>query len=152
LLDLIRELAIYEKLEHEVSATEADLAESLFGPRPWSEVFLGCLGETVVGYALYFFTFSTFLARPGIYLEDLFVRTDSRRRGFGTELLRRVAMRASECRCGRLEWTVLHWNEPAIRFYQSLGAEVLPEWRVCRMTGVSLNGFASGATNLKHLD
>jgi GNAT superfamily N-acetyltransferase len=142
ILSLIRGLAEYEKLSHEVVATEALLLEHLFGPRPVAEVRIARLDETVAGFALYFHNFSTFLGRPGIYLEDIFVRPEFRGRGVGRALLKEVARVAAERKCGRLEWSVLDWNEPAIKFYQSLGAKPMSEWTIYRMTGDAIRKLA----------
>jgi GNAT superfamily N-acetyltransferase len=134
----IAELADYEKLSHQVVVTDDALRAHLFGPRPSAEVLLGFAGEEAAAFALFFQNFSTFLGRPGLYLEDLFVRPDHRRRGFGRAMLVYLAREANRRGCGRFEWTVLDWNEPAIKFYESLGAMVLPDWRVCRVTGEAL--------------
>ena len=134
----IRELAEYERLLAGFEATEQRLHAALFGVNPAAECALAFLGDSPAGFALFFPTFSTFLARPGIHLEDLYVRPEFRRRGVGQALLRHVAQLANDRRCGRLEWTVIDWNEPAIRFYESLGAQILPDWRVCRLTGEAL--------------
>jgi GNAT superfamily N-acetyltransferase len=142
-LALIRELAEYERLAHEVVATEAALGEHLFGPRPAAEVLIGeCDGEAV-GFALYFGNFSTFLARPGIYLEDLFVRPAFRGRGLGERLLVELAHLAVARGCGRLEWSVLDWNEPALGFYRRLGAVPMAEWTVQRLAGDALRAVAA---------
>jgi GNAT superfamily N-acetyltransferase len=138
LLSLIRALAEYERLTQLVVGTEAQLREELFGARPVIEAVLGWEDERAVGFALYFHNFSTFLARRGLYLEDLFVVPEARGRGYGKALMRHAARVAVERECGRFEWTVLDWNQPSIDFYQSLGAEVLPDWRVCRLTGKAL--------------
>lgn len=140
----IRELADYERLSHEVVADEAQLRSQLFGPRPTAEVLLGFVGEEPVAFAVFFQNFSTFLGRVGIYLEDLFVRPAHRRRGYGRAMLEHLAREANRRGCGRLEWSVLDWNTPAIAFYESLGAKVLPEWRTCRLTGDALARFGSG--------
>jgi GNAT superfamily N-acetyltransferase len=139
---LIRALAEYERLAHEVVLDEAQLHEHLFGPRPHAEVLLAEEQGAVVGFALFFHNFSTFLGKPGIYLEDLFVYPEQRGMGHGKELLRALAKLAVERGCGRLEWAVLNWNEPAIRFYQSLGARALDEWTVYRLTGAALKAVA----------
>jgi len=123
LLAFIRELAEYEKLTHEVSATEEQLRRTLFGPRPFAEALLACVDAEPVGFALFFHNCSTFLARPGLYLEDLYVQPPFRGCGFGKLLLTTVARIAVERGCGRYEWTVLDWNTPSIRFYESLGAK-----------------------------
>jgi GNAT superfamily N-acetyltransferase len=139
ILQLIRELAEFERLLHEVTATEEQLQENLFGQRPKAEVIMGRLeGGEVVGFALYFHNFSTFLAKPGIYLEDLYVRQQYRGRGYGELLLRRLAGIAIERNCGRLEWSVLDWNQRAIDFYKSLGAAPMNEWTIYRVTGSAL--------------
>ena len=140
ILQLIRELAEFERLLDEVTATEAQLHEHLFGPQPKAEVIMGRLepGGEVVAFALYFHNFSTFLAKPGIYLEDLHVRQQYRGRGFGEQLLRRLAGIALERNCGRLEWSVLDWNQRAIDFYKSLGAAPMNEWTIYRVTGAAL--------------
>lgn len=143
ILDLIRQIADYEKLTHEVIATEAALADVLFGPRPAAEVLLGRVGSEVVGYAIFFHNFSTFLARRGLYLEDLFVKPEWRRHGFGRALLARLARMAVDRNCGRMEWSVLDWNAPSIAFYKSLGARPLDEWTVFRMTGDALGALAA---------
>lgn len=142
LLELIRELAIYEKLEREVSATEAALRESLFGERPHAQALIAELEGSPVGFALYFHNYSTFLAKRGIYLEDLFVRPQARGRGVGKALLVRLAAIALEQGCGRLEWAVLNWNTPAIGFYQSLGARPMSDWIINRVTGEALQRLA----------
>jgi len=134
ILRLIRELAVYEKLEHMAAGTEALLNESLFGARRACEALVAEREGRAVGFALFFTTFSTFLCKPGLYLEDLFVEPDERGRGIGKALLARLAQLAVERDCGRLEWRVLDWNEPSIRFYESLGAKLMPEWELVRMT------------------
>lgn len=134
ILTFIRGLAEYEKLAHACVATEEALRRTLFGDRPAAEVLIARLGDTPVGFALFFPSYSTFRAKPGIYLEDLFVLPEHRGRGVGTALLTRVAQIARERDCGRLEWSVLDWNQPAIEFYQRVGAMVMPDWRICRMT------------------
>jgi GNAT superfamily N-acetyltransferase len=141
---LIRELAEYERLSHEVVVEESRLREHLFGPRPFAQVLLAEDAGDVVGFAFYFFTYSTFLGRPGIYLEDLFVRPAHRGKGHGKALLIQLARIAVEQGCGRVEWAVLNWNEPAIRFYQSLEAKPMTEWTVYRLTGQSLQDRAKG--------
>jgi GNAT superfamily N-acetyltransferase len=140
---LIRALADYEKLSHLAVGTEAQLREELFAARPVIEAVLGWEDERAVGFALYFHNFSTFLARRGLYLEDLFVVPEVRGRGYGKALMRHVARIAVQRQCGRFEWTVLDWNQPAIDFYRSLGADVLPDWRVCRLTGTALAAFGA---------
>jgi len=143
ILGFIRELAEYEKLSHEVVATEADIRGSLFGAKPVAECVLAELDGRAVGFALFFHNFSTFLGRPGIYLEDLYVRPTERGKGIGRKLLAYLAQLAMERRCGRLEWAVLDWNEPAIRFYENLGARILKEWRINRLTGKALENLAN---------
>ena len=143
LLLLIRALAEYERLTHLVVGTEAQLREELFGARPVIEAVVGWEDDSAVGFALYFHNFSTFLARRGLYLEDLFVVPEARGRGYGKALMRQVARVAVDRQCGRFEWTVLDWNQPAIDFYRSLGAEVLPDWRICRVTGEALSTLAA---------
>jgi GNAT superfamily N-acetyltransferase len=145
ILQLIRALSDYEKLSDQVVINEAQLHEHLFGPRPYAEVLLAEEAGRVVGYALFFHTYSTFLGRPSLYLEDLFVLPEHRRRGHGKGLLARLAQLAVERGCGRFEWMVLDWNTPAIQFYESLGAVVAPEWKLCRMTGDALRRFAATA-------
>lgn len=145
ILELIRGLAEYERLSHQCVATESLVRENLFGPRPYAESLIGELEGAVAGFALFFHNFSTFLARPGIYLEDVFVRPEKRGCGLGGALLAAVARIAVERNCGRFEWSVLDWNESAIGFYKSRGAEVLPDWRICRVTGEALNKLAGGA-------
>ena len=140
ILSLIRELADYEKLLREVTATEETLRESLFGARPAAEALLGYEGDTPVGYAIFFHNFSTFLGQRGLYLEDLYVRPPARGRGYGLAFLRYLAQLAIERNCGRMEWSVLDWNEPAIGFYKSLGAAPMNEWTVFRLTGEALRG------------
>jgi GNAT superfamily N-acetyltransferase len=143
LLGMIRELADYERLTHEVVATERELRKSLFGSRSSTSALMGYEGTEPVAYAVYFHNFSTFLGRTGLYLEDLFVRPPYRRRGYGRQMLSELARIALKEGCGRFEWTVLAWNEPAIRFYESLGAQVLPDWRVCRVTGDALKNLSA---------
>ena len=138
----IRALAEYERLAHECVATEALLRETLFGPNPVAEVLLAFDGETPAGYALWFRTYSTFLARPGLYLEDLFVYPQYRGRGLGRELLRHLARVAVERDYGRVEWSVLDWNVDAIGFYRSIGAELLDDWRRCRLAGDAIPALA----------
>jgi len=134
ILELIRELATYERAPTEVTATEEGLVDVLFGPRPVAEVLLAFEEETPVGFAVFFHNFSTWLGRPGLYLEDLFVRPEQRGKGYGRALLVHLARIAHERGCGRMEWAVLDWNEPAIQFYKKLGAAPLDEWTVFRLT------------------
>ena len=138
ILEFIRGLAEYEKLAHEVVATEAGLRETLFGDRPGAEVLIARVDDKPAGFALFFHNYSTFLGQRGLYLEDLFVRPEMRGHGIGKALLVRLAQIARERRCGRLEWWVLDWNEPAIRFYKSLGAVPMSDWTVFRVTGEAL--------------
>jgi GNAT superfamily N-acetyltransferase len=142
ILSLIRELAVYEKLEHQVVATEDGLRETLFGDRPGAEVLLARTGSQTAGFALFFHNYSTFLGRRGLYLEDLYVRPAFRGRGLGRALLARLASLAVERRCGRVEWAVLDWNEPAIGFYRGLGAVPMSDWTVFRLTGEPLRRLA----------
>lgn len=134
----IRDLAEYERLAHEVRFDEAVLGERLFGPRPYAEVLIGEIDGEPHGFALFFHNFSTFEGRPGIYLEDLFVRPEARGSGLGKALLQRLAALAVERDCARLEWSVLDWNEPAINFYKSLGAKPMDEWTIYRVDGAAL--------------
>jgi GNAT superfamily N-acetyltransferase len=138
ILGFIRRLAEYEKLAHEVVADEEGLATTLFGERPYAEVVIAELAGEAVAFALFFHNVSTFLGRPGLYLEDVFVLPESRGRGVGGALLRCLARIAVDRRCGRMEWSVLDWNEPAIGFYRSLGAVAMDEWTVNRLTGEAL--------------
>ncbi len=135
---LIRDLADYEKLLHEVRFDEAVLEQKLFGARPYAEVIIGELDGAPQGFALFFHNFSTFEGKPGIYLEDLFVRPEARGSGLGKALLSHLAMLAVERDCARLEWSVLDWNSPAIGFYQKLGARLMDEWTVMRVDGTAL--------------
>lgn len=134
IFDLIKQLAIYEKLEDMVSGTPAMLKESLFGTQRACECVIAWENEQPIGFALTFTTFSTFLAKPGLYLEDLFVIPAARGKGYGKALLRHLANLAQTRGCGRFEWRVLDWNEPSIKFYESLGASILKEWLLVRMT------------------
>jgi GNAT superfamily N-acetyltransferase len=143
ILDLIRQLAEYERLADRVTATEDQLRKTLFGARPAAEVLLAAVDGETVGYALFFGSYSTFLAKPGLYLEDLFVRPHARGRGVGTALLARVAQVALERDCGRVEWAVLDWNKPSIRFYESLGAVPMGDWTAFRLTGDALAKLGS---------
>ncbi len=145
ILRLIRALAEYERLSHEVVATEDSLRAALFGERPGAECLIAREDGEPVGFALYFHNFSTFLSRRGLYLEDLFVEPAQRGKGYGKALLQRLAQIAVERGCGRLEWSVLDWNAPAIGFYESLGARLLTEWRIFRLTGEALQTFASAS-------
>jgi len=141
---MIRALADYEKLAHLCVGTEADLAAALTGDPPACEALMARLDGEPVGFALYFHTFSTFLARRGLWLEDLFVLPSARGLGVGKALLRAVADVAVQRGCGRFEWSVLDWNTPAIRFYEGLGAAVMPDWRIARVTGAAIGRLARG--------
>lgn len=142
ILEFIRDLAEYEKLADHVVATEDLLRTTLFGHPRFAEVIIGEAGGQPVAFALFFHNFSTFLGRPGIYLEDLFVKPEFRGRGYGKAMLARLAAIARSRNCGRLEWSVLNWNEPAIEFYKSLGAKPMDEWQVFRLTGEALEKLA----------
>jgi GNAT superfamily N-acetyltransferase len=144
ILRLIKALADYERLSDQVVATEESLRAQLFGDRPAAEVVLAYVDGTVAGFALFFHNFSTFLGRPGLYLEDLFVIPEWRGRGVGRKLLAHVAAVAVERQCGRMEWSVLDWNTSAIGFYERLGATLMKDWKLCRLTGDSLVRAASG--------
>jgi len=144
ILSFIRALAEYEHLSADVVATEDGLRESLFGPHPCGEVVFARDGGVRVGFALFFHTYSTFLGRKGLYLEDLFVKPEHRGRGYGKALLQHLANVAIERGCGRFEWAVLHWNAPAIGFYEKLGARAMNEWTVYRVTGAALQALARG--------
>lgn len=146
ILAFIRELAEYERLLHEVVATEDRLRATLFGPRPAAEVVIAEMEGEPVGFALFFQNYSTFLAQPGIYLEDLYVRPEARGHGIGRALLGHLARVAVERGCGRLEWWVLDWNAPAIGFYRELGAEPMDDWTVYRLAGDALLSVAAAST------
>ena len=135
---MIVELAVFEKLEHLVVATEEKLHEGLFGAHPACEAIVGEADGKVVTFALFFHNFSTFLTKRGLYLEDLYVKQSHRGKGYGSRMLKHLARLAVERGCGRFEWSVLDWNTPAIDFYQAMGADVLPDWRICRVTGEAL--------------
>jgi GNAT superfamily N-acetyltransferase len=143
ILSLIKELAEYERLSHEVVATEEALGDSLFGERRVAEVLIGLYGDEPAGFALFFHNFSTFLGKPGIYLEDLYVRPEFRGAGIGRALLIHLARLARARDCGRLEWSVLDWNEPAIGFYKTIGASPVSGWTVYRLTGEALEELAA---------
>ena len=147
ILSLIKELADYEKLSGDVIATEERLTAHLFGPNPRAEVLIGSIAGEPSGFALFFHNFSTFLAQPGIYLEDLYVKPGKRGLGLGEALLRHLAQLAIQRGCGRLEWAVLDWNEPAIGFYKRLGAVAMDEWTVYRVAGDMLQQVAAGKTS-----
>lgn len=142
ILRFIRELAAYEKLEHEAEATEPVLRDTLFGERRNAEVILGIYSDEPVSFAVFFHNFSTFLGKPGIYLEDLFVKPEFRGKGFGKSMISYLAHLAKERGCGRLEWWVLDWNKPAIDFYQSIGAKSMDDWTVQRISGNDLEVLA----------
>ncbi len=142
ILQFIRDLAEYERLSHEVEATEERLRETLFGERSVAEVIFAEIEGTAAGFALFFHNYSTFLARPGIYLEDLFVLPEYRGQGIGRALLKELARIAVERKCGRFEWSVLNWNEPSIEFYKSQGAVAKDEWTVYQITGEALTRLA----------
>lgn len=142
ILSFIKELAEYEKLLHEVVATEAILKETLFGDKAHAEMIIGYLNEKPVSFALYFHNFSTFLGRPGIYLEDLYVKPEVRGKGIGQKMLAYLARLTKERKCGRLEWRVLDWNETAINFYKHIGAKAMDEWTVYRVTDKALDDLA----------
>ena len=148
-LELIRGLAEYERLADECVATEHDVCESLFGQQPGAEVLLAEVDGAPAGFALFFHNYSTFLGRRGIWLEDLFVRPEHRGLGIGRELLARLAQLAVERRCGRLEWSVLDWNESAIGFYRSLGAHAMTDWTTYRVTGDALAALAGAGVDTR---
>jgi len=145
ILELIRALATYERAPNEVTATEQGLVEVLFGEKPAAEVLLAFENETSIGFAVFFHNFSTWLGRPGLYLEDLFVRPEHRGKGYGRALLIYLAKIARERGCGRMEWAVLDWNKPAIEFYRQLGAKPLDEWTVFRLTRDGIAKLADAA-------
>jgi len=142
ILTMIRALAEYEKLAHLCVAAKPDLEAALFGRQPRAEVLIACKDDKAVAFALFFHNFSTFLGRPGLWLEDLFVLPEHRREGCAKALLRALAALAVERGCGRFEWAVLDWNAPAIEFYRALGGTVLPDWRIVRVVGPSLHALA----------
>lgn len=146
LVQLIRELAAYERLEHLVQATPEKLLPQLFGPRPAAEAVVAALAPEgpPVGFALFFHNFSTFLAQPGLYLEDLYVQPAHRARGVGKALLQHLGALAVARGCGRFEWSVLDWNQDAIAFYRRMGATLMDDWRICRVTGPALQAYAPG--------
>lgn len=147
ILQFIKELAEYEKLLHEVLATEASLKETLFGARPYAEVLIGYLDENPVSIALFFHNYSTFLGKPGIYLEDLYVKPEMRGQRIGYQMLQHLAKLAKERGAGRIEWSVLDWNSPAIDFYHQLGAKPMDEWTVFRLTGKELDALSESSDN-----
>ncbi len=144
ILRLIRELADYERAPRDAVATEDQLREVLYGANPAAEVLLAFANEEPIGFAVYFFNFSTWLGRPGLYLEDLFVRPQVRGHGYGRALLQRLAQLAQDRGCGRMEWAVLNWNEPAIQFYNKLGAKPMDDWTVYRLTSEGIAKLAEG--------
>lgn len=156
IVEMIRELAVFEKLEHQMMATEGDLSEALFARDGGPDAFVAQLDDgrlaaggkhspgQLVGYAIFFENFSTFLCKRGLYLEDLYVRPDHRRRGIGKAFLKKLAETAESRGSGRLEWSVLDWNQNAIDVYESIGGKVLPEWRIVRMDGGAISAFARG--------
>ena len=143
IFSLIKALAQYEKLSHQVTGSEKDLHKHLFSNRPYAEAIVAETANKVIGFALFFPNYSTFLTKPGIYLEDLFVLPSYRRQGIGKAMLNYLGKLAKDRDAGRLEWSVLDWNENAIHFYQKIGAEVLPDWRICRVTGNALDKLAN---------
>jgi GNAT superfamily N-acetyltransferase len=142
IMAMIHELAVFEKLEHQVVATDALLHEGLFGAKPSCEAIIAEADGEVVSYALFFHNFSTFLTKKGLYLEDLYVRQAYRGKGYGNRMLKHLARIAVDRGCGRFEWSVLDWNMPAINFYKAKGAEVMPDWRICRVSGDALTVLA----------
>ena len=145
ILSLIKELADFEHLTHEVVATQEDIRRSLFGPHPFAEALIGEYEGTAISFALFFYNFSTFIGKPGIYLEDLYVKPQYRRLGFGRRMLVHIASLAKERDCGRFEWSVLDWNKPAIRTYDQLNAKPMKEWILYRLTGEALEQLAAEA-------
>lgn len=143
ILSFIRELAVYEKLEHEIVATPQILAETLFGPKPYAEVLIAEYDGKPIGYALFFHSYSTFNGRPGIYLEDVYVQPALRGKGIGKALMSYLAKLAIERKCSRFEWSVLDWNAPSIAFYRSIGAQPMEGWTVQRLTGPALEALAT---------
>ena len=142
-LSLIKDLAAYEKMSEDVVATEADIRRSLFSSPPFAEALIARLGRDVVGFALFFHNFSTFLGRPGLYLEDLYIKPQWRGHGYGRQLLGALARLTVERRCGRMEWSVLDWNELAMKSYRRVGAASLDQWTVWRLTGTALEELAA---------
>ena len=141
IVGLIRELGAFEKLEHLVVVTPETLLPQLFGPKPGAEAMVGVVDGQVVAFALFFHNFSTFLGKPGLYLEDLYVQPAHRGTGLGRALLQALGALAVARDCGRFEWSVLDWNENAIRFYEAMGATVMPDWRICRIAGPALAAY-----------
>jgi GNAT superfamily N-acetyltransferase len=146
IVELIRALAVYEKLEHLMISTESDFERELFGAQARVECVIAREEGEPIGFALFFHNFSTFLGRKGLYLEDLFVKPEHRGKGYGKALLVHLAKIAVERNCGRFEWSVLDWNEPSIKFYEAMGATVLPDWRIVRATGDRLQALAEMST------
>jgi GNAT superfamily N-acetyltransferase len=144
IVDLIKGLAEYEKLSHEVVVTEDKIKDTLFGEKKYAECLIAEIEQKPVGFALFFHSYSTFLGKPGLYLEDLFVKPEFRKQGVGKALLRRLAQIAVQRNCGRLEWSVLDWNKPAIDFYMDIGAKPMSEWTVFRLTEDEMKTFAKG--------
>ncbi len=142
IISLIKELAEYEHLSHEVIASASDIRKTLFGKRPFAETLIGELEGLPISFALFFFNYSTFLGKPGIYLEDLYVQPEHRGKGFGSKMLAHVATLAKERNCGRFEWSVLNWNTPAIRTYEKLDAAPMKEWILYRLSGEALDRLA----------
>ena len=145
-LNFIRDLATYEQLLSECEATEERVRETLFGPKPSAECLLAFAGQEPAAFAVYFTNYSTFLAKPGLYLEDLFVKSAFRKQGIGKAILLHLAKIANQRGYGRMEWSVLDWNEPAIEFYQALGARQLDDWRIFRLTGEALAKYSSASS------
>jgi len=152
ILELIRDLATYERAPNEVTATEEQLVDVLFGERPAAEVLLAFEGKSPVGFAVFFYNFSTWLGRPGLYLEDLFVKPEKRGKGYGRALLVELAKIARDRECGRMEWAVLDWNEPAIKFYHALGAKPMDEWTVFRLTRDGIARLADAADRVATIE
>lgn len=145
IFDMIHELAVFEHLEHLMTADQAMLHEGLFGANPACEALIGSEDGVAVTFTVFFHNFSTFVGRKGLYLEDLYVKPQARGKGYGRQMLVALARLAAERGCGRFEWSVLDWNENAIKFYRSLGADVMPDWRICRITGTALTSLAEAA-------
>jgi GNAT superfamily N-acetyltransferase len=146
---MIHALAVFEKLDHQMVANPDMLHESLFGAHPACEALVGSVDGEAVTFAIFFHNFSTFLCQKGLYLEDLYVRPQARGKGYGKQMLAHLAQLAQERQCGRFEWSVLDWNNNAIAFYASVGADVMPDWRICRVTGAALTRLA-GQPELNH--
>jgi GNAT superfamily N-acetyltransferase len=146
IFDMIHALAVFEKLDHQMVASEALLHEALFGPQPACEAIVGSVDGVAVTFALFFHNFSTFLCKKGLYLEDLYVRPEQRGHGHGRQMLVHLAQLARERHCGRFEWSVLDWNADAIHFYTSVGADIMPDWRICRVTGAALTQLSAPST------